>query len=1236
MKKAYLVLVMSFFLVLSVAYGGVDDANGSVGCYPLDNNLDDESGNNYDLTAYGAVLSSTQAKIGNGSLYLDGTDDFANSGTSFFTMTDDTTTFCAWLYRTDTGTGNLVKQTRGSSFDTDLTFITTNYQPSVYDGSTQLYTTDAAGGINAWHHYCITYDGSTFESYIDGSSVGTDTGSVSLTTSDEISIGQSGTNYLQGYVDQVMIFNEAKTSTGISAIYNLTTDPCAIPPAPSHSVNVTDISINNTAPHTDDDFKWDITINDTTDAQINYTIFKNDVSFLNGTITSFSGSVGTTSAVTSASTSTNDTFLVQVQVVNGTLGSTDTFSDKENSTATTIVNRAPTVTSASITPTVAYNSTDLEGTCTISDADAHLMNVSFTWYRNDTNTSSGTLQSKTSGTHSVTGIANTSTQVGDEWVLGCVVSDGFNTSTQTNSTTRVILPDVEVPILTAQNIVNSTLLSGFTAFIDGNRYQAAQTNVFMDWLYDQSNKSIDLANNNVTQLNSSYADFITGDAYFNATNMSHLQEFTLFIKFVLPDDITSMASTDYTLLDRDGEFTLRLDADGTNKLQLILWDAAGTPNVRGSKTDWQGGQWYSVAATTNATHMCLYVDGALDGSCGTYTAPLDVSSNIFKIGISNAGLGKPWNGTMDEVRVWNRTLTMSEIQDETNNQTVHDADELLAHYGFNNYLGNNDITASHPEYLTNVSTGLNASTSVVMQLTQSKATFQVFEKFTNDILVGTISGQPSNSTFNLNTGAQNVTFSKAGYYSLTQEVSPIAASSQTLNISGVYDQITALTAYDSLTNASISNFNATLTCDGCFQVYAYEGSGTELNLTYLQSLNYTLTLSAAGYNDKTITDWNENASANVSMDAQGRVLLYFYDGDDGHYITQTNITVVLENGASQYNYNFNQSASPAYIDIFEQGEPYTLYFNATGYSSNEYTFTYSNQGNLTFYMVQNATSKIYTVYDTSRNTLQNVQVQIEKYVNGTYQVLTSTLTDATGKAYILAQEGVTHRVTFSKTAYVTLTDVTRFYDDSYEIVLQPSSQADYDRGYGGITIDLNPDAPTLNATTQTFNFTITTLELNLTNYSLRLLDENMTLISATNGSNPYGSTLTIFSDMTSYNNTRVFLEYEYALSNGVQITDRRAFYISDAYYYEGTFLELKDRLANLLTTGQKIALFAIVFFVALISVSIFVTGFPAVLAATAFSVFIGWIFGINIFLLSFILLAVVIFGIAYSDSGGGI
>jgi len=122
----------------------------------------------------------------------------------------------------------------------------------------------------------------------------------------------------------------------------------------------------------------------------------------------------------------------------------------------------------------------------------------------------------------------------------------------------------------------------------------------------------------------------------------------------------------------DGKFRLMfLHADGTdlgyprgNYGTNTRWD-----RVVSEKTDWKTSQWYYVVGvwdgTTGTNSLKLYINGELDAQWTADAAmTLTKDTQRFWIGSEywSSGFEKSFNGSIDEVHIYNRALSAEEIR----------------------------------------------------------------------------------------------------------------------------------------------------------------------------------------------------------------------------------------------------------------------------------------------------------------------------------------------------------------------------------------------------------------------------------------------------------------------------------------------------------------------------------------------------------------------------------------------
>ncbi len=178
------------------------------------------------------------------------------------------------------------------------------------------------------------------------------------------------------------------------------------------------------------------------------------------------------------------------------------------------------------------------------------------------------------------------------------------------------------------------------------------------------------------------------------------------------------------------------------------------------------GKWHHVVGTKQGTTGAVYVDGILKNSS---TVDASITSNIvkFEIGTYNSGCcyvtGKGYfNGSIDEVAVWNRSLSSAEIQ------------QLYLH-GAPTYFTdspaalNSNLTpdSRYAQVLLNLSTDNTSNSSWAQGLTVNYDPDPTFLVSCQDITSNgtyTLAQNISSTNYCLNVTQSNVTIDLAGYW----------------------------------------------------------------------------------------------------------------------------------------------------------------------------------------------------------------------------------------------------------------------------------------------------------------------------------------------------------------------------------------------------------------------------------------------------------------------------------------
>lgn len=129
-----------------------------------------------------------------------------------------------------------------------------------------------------------------------------------------------------------------------------------------------------------------------------------------------------------------------------------------------------------------------------------------------------------------------------------------------------------------------------------------------------------------------------------------------------------------------GAWSIAIDAAANGK--IVLATSTNGDDILTSTNAISVGEWHHIAATFTAgssPDLRLYVDGKAEGSLTPKAGKLRTSSASFLFGRGN--LSTEWfKGKIDEVRIWNKALSATQIKDHFDNCIAGDEDFLVGHY----------------------------------------------------------------------------------------------------------------------------------------------------------------------------------------------------------------------------------------------------------------------------------------------------------------------------------------------------------------------------------------------------------------------------------------------------------------------------------------------------------------------------------------------------------------------------
>lgn len=221
--------------------------------------------------------------------------------------------------------------------------------------------------------------------------------------------------------------------------------------------------------------------------------------------------------------------------------------------------------------------------------------------------------------------------------------------------------------------------------------------------------------------------FITFGVAHRATNPLHitLDGFDDYVRTADSNEIGSTFSI-MTWVRPDGNNTLANErtiiakTTTTNGYKLVLqndnrvrmeWRVGATTYSAITNAALPNSKWHNIAVTYGANTILMYIDGVVDRTATISVAPVSTAST-FSIGaqyINKTTINNLWKGDIDELRMWNRVVSATEIRFIMNQEilqngtgtigtiipstvTKNDISSLLwsnlfAYYSMNSYIG---------------------------------------------------------------------------------------------------------------------------------------------------------------------------------------------------------------------------------------------------------------------------------------------------------------------------------------------------------------------------------------------------------------------------------------------------------------------------------------------------------------------------------------------------------------------
>ncbi len=191
-------------------------------------------------------------------------------------------------------------------------------------------------------------------------------------------------------------------------------------------------------------------------------------------------------------------------------------------------------------------------------------------------------------------------------------------------------------------------------------------------IFDQSGYGGDMTSNATTSVTGQLGQaqlFDGSSSYANVATTASTQRYDLVGDLSLSLWIKTTNSTRaealisrYSASGSGSGYLLRTNAAGNVELLLGVANVAGGNSLATDVTKINDGNWHHVAAVIHlGTTVTFYVDGALSSNVAINSTAATADS-FFQLGVNSwVPYGNYFTGTMDEVRIYNRALSASDV-----------------------------------------------------------------------------------------------------------------------------------------------------------------------------------------------------------------------------------------------------------------------------------------------------------------------------------------------------------------------------------------------------------------------------------------------------------------------------------------------------------------------------------------------------------------------------------------------
>ena len=243
------------------------------------------------------------------------------------------------------------------------------------------------------------------------------------------------------------------------------------------------------------------------------------------------------------------------------------------------------------------------------------------------------------------------------------------------------------------------------------------------------------------KINTAYSfNGINGRVYTPNTGLNY--NWTTLTAWVNIKNFTGANTIVSKKLGTGGGTCWRLNVEADGKVRALSSRTAGTIVIDSTNSIVEN-EWYFIAMVSNLTGIYVYINGTLEGSVANTNILSTGAYQNFTIGYEDPGaiIGNRYftNGTIDEVGIWNRSLSSAEITD------LYNYGNGLSYGGGVNI---NLISPSDNAIISDVGTNFTVNYTVSSDYNLTNATYYIWNStgIFNDSVVVNITGTTNSTT----------------------------------------------------------------------------------------------------------------------------------------------------------------------------------------------------------------------------------------------------------------------------------------------------------------------------------------------------------------------------------------------------------------------------------------------------------------------------------------------------------